>query len=94
MIHVSDSELLTIAGGKWTTYRAMAEGTVDETIKVSGLENKMANSCVTDRVRLIGSDGWSRNVYWADSTGTFAGGMICRIVSNCDVPSMVFQQMS
>lgn len=25
MIHVSESGLLTIAGGKWTTYRAMAE---------------------------------------------------------------------
>ena len=32
MIHVSESGLLTIAGGKWTTYRAMAEETVDEAV--------------------------------------------------------------
>ena len=63
MIHVSNSGLLTIAGGKWTTYRAMAEETVDEAIKVFGLKDKVTNSCITDRVRLIGSDGWSRNMF-------------------------------
>jgi len=63
MIHVSNSGLLTIAGGKWITYRAMAEETVDEAVKVFGLENKVTNGCVTDRVRLIGSDGWSRNMF-------------------------------
>lgn len=25
IVHVSNSNLITIAGGKWTTYRAMAE---------------------------------------------------------------------
>lgn len=63
MIYVSNSGLLTIAGGKWTTYRAMAEEAVDEAVKVFGLENKVTNGCVTDRVRLIGSDGWSRNMF-------------------------------
>ncbi|KAF9643486.1 DAO-domain-containing protein [Thelephora ganbajun] len=63
MIYVSDSGLLTIAGGKWTTYRAMGEETVDEAVKVFGLEGKVTNGCVTDRVRLIGSDGWSRNMF-------------------------------
>jgi glycerol-3-phosphate dehydrogenase len=33
MINVSESGLLTIAGGKWTTYRAMAQDTVDRAIK-------------------------------------------------------------
>ena len=37
MIHVSESGLLTIAGGKWTTYRAMAEETIDKAIEVFGL---------------------------------------------------------
>ena len=63
MIHVSDSGLLTIAGGKWTTYRAMAEETVDEAVRVFGLGDKVTNGCITDRVRLIGSDGWSRNMF-------------------------------
>lgn len=33
IVHVSDSNLVTIAGGKWTTYRAMAEHTIDAAIK-------------------------------------------------------------
>jgi glycerol-3-phosphate dehydrogenase len=63
MIHVSDSGLLTIAGGKWTTYRAMAEETIDTAIKSFGLSGKVKNGCVTDTLRLVGSDGWSRNMF-------------------------------
>ena len=37
LITVSDSGLLTCAGGKWTTYRQMAEETVDEAIKLYGV---------------------------------------------------------
>jgi glycerol-3-phosphate dehydrogenase len=33
IVHVSDSKLVTIAGGKWTTFRAMAEHTIDAAIK-------------------------------------------------------------
>ena len=61
MIHVSESGLLTIAGGKWTTYRAMAEETVDKAVEVFGLEPK--TKYVTESVRLVGSDGWSRNMF-------------------------------
>ncbi|PCH39804.1 DAO-domain-containing protein [Wolfiporia cocos MD-104 SS10] len=61
MIHVSESGLVTIAGGKWTTYRAMAEETVDKAIEVFGL--KPRNGCVTQSLRLIGSEGWSRNMF-------------------------------
>jgi glycerol-3-phosphate dehydrogenase len=61
MIHVSDSGLLTIAGGKWTTYRAMAEETVDTAVEVFHLKPK--SGCVTEKLRLIGSIGWSRNMF-------------------------------
>jgi glycerol-3-phosphate dehydrogenase len=63
MIHVSDSGLLTIAGGKWTTYRAMAEETIDEAVQTFGLQGKVKSGCITDTVRLVGSDGWSRNMF-------------------------------
>ena len=63
LVHVSQSGLLTIAGGKWTTYRKMAEETVDEAVKVFGLENRVHSGCVTESVRLVGSDGWSRNMF-------------------------------
>ncbi|KAM0715525.1 hypothetical protein Q7P37_009023 [Cladosporium fusiforme] len=38
LVAVSDSGLLTISGGKWTTYRQMAEEAVDEAIKHFGLK--------------------------------------------------------
>lgn len=38
LLTVSDSGLLTCAGGKWTTYRQMAEETVDEAIKLYNLQ--------------------------------------------------------
>ncbi|KAG6910415.1 hypothetical protein DXG01_010770 [Tephrocybe rancida] len=63
MIYVGASGLLTIAGGKWTTYREMAKETVDTAVKVFALENKVTNECVTENLRLVGSDGWSRNMF-------------------------------
>ncbi|KAG9048637.1 mitochondrial glycerol-3-phosphate dehydrogenase [Tulasnella sp. UAMH 9824] len=61
LIHVSPSGLLTVAGGKWTTYRAMAEEAVDEAVKVFDL--KPTSGCLTRDVKLVGSDGWSPNMY-------------------------------
>ncbi|KAF8581027.1 DAO-domain-containing protein [Ramaria rubella] len=63
MIHVSPSGLLTIAGGKWTTYRAMAQETVDRAVHEFGLEKRVRSGCITETVRLIGSEGWSRNMF-------------------------------
>lgn len=39
-IEVSETGLLTITGGKWTTYRHMAEDCVDRVIREYGLEKK------------------------------------------------------
>ncbi|KAF9919003.1 mitochondrial glycerol-3-phosphate dehydrogenase [Linnemannia zychae] len=61
MINVSPSGLLTIAGGKWTTYRAMAAETIDEAIKEFHL--KPARDCSTERVKLIGSHGYSNTMF-------------------------------
>lgn len=36
---VSESGLITITGGKWTTYRVMAEQTVDQAIRIAGLRS-------------------------------------------------------
>lgn len=35
IVHVSPTNLITIAGGKWTTYRAMAQETIDAAIEGS-----------------------------------------------------------
>lgn len=47
----SPSCLITITGGKWTTYRKMAEDTVDEAIRAAGLRNV---PCVTARLKIHG----------------------------------------
>lgn len=55
-----ESGMITVAGGKWTTYRRMAEETVDEALKVFGFD---VGGCVSESVRLVGSDNWSRNMF-------------------------------
>lgn len=53
IVHVSPSNLVTIAGGKWTTYRAMAEHTMDAAIKACNLKPEKAE-CQTDGMLLEG----------------------------------------
>jgi glycerol-3-phosphate dehydrogenase len=60
LIYVSPSDLITIAGGKWTTYRAMAQETVDAAVQLFGFN---VGPCITEKVRLVGSDGWSQNMF-------------------------------
>ena len=47
----SDNGLVTITGGKWTSYRLMAEDTVDKAIEVCGLPKR---KCVTKKFRIHG----------------------------------------
>jgi glycerol-3-phosphate dehydrogenase len=51
-ILVSPSGLLTITGGKWTTYRRMAEDAVDRVEAVAGLSHR---PCTTRSLRIHGS---------------------------------------
>lgn len=57
IVHVSDTKLVTIAGGKWTTYRSMAEETVDAAIKACNLKPK--NGCLTQGLILEGGHNWT-----------------------------------
>ena len=50
-IHIDPSGLLTVAGGKWTTYRHMAEDRVTQAAVLAGLEER---DCVTRRLRVHG----------------------------------------
>lgn len=53
---VSKSGLVTITGGKWTTYRSMACDTIDRAALVAGL-NK--TGCVTEDLRI---HGWLKHI--------------------------------
>lgn len=48
-IEVSDTGLVTIAGGKWTTYRKMGEDVIDRAIAASDLPTRQ---CVTETLQI------------------------------------------
>jgi glycerol-3-phosphate dehydrogenase len=52
---VSRSGLVTVTGGKWTTYRAMAEDVLERCFEARLL--KRARGGVTTNLRLVGADG-------------------------------------
>ena len=54
-IVVSASGLVTVTGGKWTTYRKMAEDTVDQAETVAGVDNRRSR---TDDLPI---HGWTRD---------------------------------
>lgn len=70
-LQVSGSGLVTIAGGKWTTYRRMAEDTIDKAAWVAGLKQV---ECKTNELRI---HGWLKGqdesdhlyVYGSDRAG-------------------------
>jgi glycerol-3-phosphate dehydrogenase len=53
-IHIDNAGLLTIVGGKWTTYRHMAEDCVDHAVTLGKLDDR---ECVTRHLKIHG---------WAD----------------------------
>ena len=50
-LHIARSGLVTITGGKWTTYRKMAEDTIDQAAVVAHLDER---PCVTKTLHLHG----------------------------------------
>jgi len=55
-IHIDQSGLLSICGGKWTTYRRMAEDCVNQ---AAMLANLPAKDCVTEHLNIHGFHGHS-----------------------------------
>ncbi|TFH00986.1 MAG: glycerol-3-phosphate dehydrogenase/oxidase [Calditrichales bacterium] len=51
VLNISRSGLITIAGGKWTTYRKMAEDTVEKAILIGQLDLR---PCVTETLQIHG----------------------------------------
>jgi glycerol-3-phosphate dehydrogenase len=70
----SESGVVTVTGGKLTTYREMAEDTVDEVVDLLGLDA----SCRTKKLRLLGANGYreppagSPDAHLATRYGTLA----------------------
>ncbi|CAH0405102.1 unnamed protein product [Chilo suppressalis] len=62
VVHVSRSGLVTVAGGKWTTYRAMAAETMDRAIQSADLK-PLYKDCQTDGFLIEGAHGWTPTMY-------------------------------
>lgn len=56
-IIISNSELMTITGGKWTTYRRMAQDTINKAISIGKLPNK---ACITKHLAIHGSNALNK----------------------------------
>ena len=54
VIHVDQSDLISVMGGKWTTYRHMAEDCVDRAAVMGALQQR---PCITPSLRIHGSAG-------------------------------------
>lgn len=65
VIEVSESGLITIAGGKWTTYRKMAEDTIDQVVQLTGLSHVKSN---TENLNI---HGYSTNKCAQDFLGVY-----------------------
>jgi glycerol-3-phosphate dehydrogenase len=63
----SQSDLVSILGGKWTTYRAMAQDTIDAVQKIVGGD---PTPCSTLNHPLVGSGGYSAD-YWKTLISSF-----------------------
>jgi glycerol-3-phosphate dehydrogenase len=74
LISVSDSGLITLGGGKWTTYRKMAEDVIDHAEMIGALDHE---PCVTQSLSIHGSqvemaDPSHLSIYGSDSLGIHA----------------------
>jgi glycerol-3-phosphate dehydrogenase len=71
VIHIDPSGLMTICGGKWTTYRHMAEDCVDQAATFAQLPER---PCVTKDLKIHGYSGSTQQfgaltVYGSDAEG-------------------------
>jgi glycerol-3-phosphate dehydrogenase len=64
-ILISPSGLITIIGGKWTTYRKMAEDVIDKTISIGKL---IKRSCITATLPI---HGFTEAVNWDDALNAY-----------------------
>jgi glycerol-3-phosphate dehydrogenase len=69
-LFISQSGLVTITGGKWTTYRKMAEDTINQAAVVAGLERR---PCITENMRI---HGWLKNINPADPLGHYGSDLL------------------
>jgi len=64
VIAVEAGGLITVAGGKWTTYRRMAQEVVDTALGLGRVGDGFSpHPCRTERLPLVGAQGYSDRLY-------------------------------
>lgn len=89
-IEVSASGLVTITGGKWTTYRKMSEDTVNTAARRAGLPEK---ECVTAQLPI---HGWKQGVDFDTDTyyyGSDEAGIDDLVKNNPDLAKLIHPQL-
>lgn len=71
LISISDSGLITLAGGKWTTYRKMAEDVIDHAEMIGALDQRR---CTTHELAIHGAENGDADAsplkfYGSDAVG-------------------------
>jgi glycerol-3-phosphate dehydrogenase len=78
-IGISDSGLITIAGGKWTTYRKMAEDVIDHAEMIGALDQRLCN---TQTLAIHGSEPSAADATHLRSYGSDAANIRALIESD------------
>ena len=81
-VHVGPGGVVSIIGGKLTTYRQMAEDVVDRAVAIAGLR---AAPCRTKEIALIGARGTSSDGLPASLVARY-GGLAREVVDSATVP--------
>jgi glycerol-3-phosphate dehydrogenase len=89
---VSESGLVTIVGGKWTTYRKMAEDTLDQAAVLAGLEDR---ACVTEKLQLHGwrSPNAGALPDWLSVYGSEAGEIQALVASDSSLGALLHTRL-
>ena len=62
VVNVGPGGMVSIMGGKWTTWRLMAEDTVDAAVAVGHLQDR-AGPCITAGANMLGSRGYHQALF-------------------------------
>ena len=92
LITISDSGLITLAGGKWTTYRKMAEDVIDHAEMIGVLDHRQ---CITHELPVHGShacaaDETPLHYYGSDASGIRALIVTEPVLGECLHPRLEF----
>jgi glycerol-3-phosphate dehydrogenase len=83
-VQTSDRGLVSVSGGKLTTYREMAEDTVDALVRLLPKAPRGARRCKTARLRLVGAEGAPprASTHLADRYGSLAGEVLALVTED------------